>query len=153
MKASQSYYYIITTGTLNADWSNKQYLQHNKSCNKALLNKNEGKSKQQYENKKYGITGSDALSYSQAAEILSKALGRKISYVNITEEDARKSMKNLGMEDLFVDTLIEICNVIKSGNASQTIGAVEQITGRSQYHLNNLSEIMLASSTECRFIW
>ena len=88
------------------------------------------KSKQQYENKKYGITGSDALSYSQAAEILSKALGRKISYVNITEEDARKSMKNLGMEDLFVDALIEIYNVIESGNASQTIGAVEQITGR-----------------------
>ena len=94
-----------------------------------LLNKNESKSKQQYENKKYGITGSDALSYSQAAEILSKALGRKISYVNITEEDARKSMKNLGMEDLFVDALIEIYNVIESGNASQTIGAVEQITG------------------------
>ena len=34
-KASQSNYYIITTGKLNADWSNKQYLQHNKSCNKA----------------------------------------------------------------------------------------------------------------------
>ena len=34
--ASQSYYYIITTAKLNADWSNKQYLQHNKSSNKAL---------------------------------------------------------------------------------------------------------------------
>ncbi len=95
-----------------------------------LLNKNESKSKQQYENKKYGITGSDALSYSQAAEILSKVLGRKISYVNITEVDARKSMKNSGMEDLFVDALIEIYNVIEPDNASQTIGAIEQITGR-----------------------
>ena len=37
-KASQSNYYIITTGKLNADWSNKQYLQHNKSCNKAHFN-------------------------------------------------------------------------------------------------------------------
>jgi len=36
-KASQSNYYIITTGKLNADWSNKQYLQYNKSCNKAQL--------------------------------------------------------------------------------------------------------------------
>ena|SRR6188472_29004 len=34
-KASQSYYKITTIGKLNADWSNKQYLQHNKSCNKA----------------------------------------------------------------------------------------------------------------------
>jgi len=36
-KASQSYYKITTIGKLNADWSNKQYLQHNKSCNKAIL--------------------------------------------------------------------------------------------------------------------
>jgi uncharacterized protein YbjT (DUF2867 family) len=43
-----------------------------------------------YENKKYGITGNKALSYSQVAEILSNALGRRITYVNITEEDARK---------------------------------------------------------------
>ena len=35
MKASQSYHYIIAIGKLNADWSNKQNLQHNKSCNKA----------------------------------------------------------------------------------------------------------------------
>jgi hypothetical protein len=34
-KARQSYYKITTIGKLNADWSNKQYLQHNKSCNKA----------------------------------------------------------------------------------------------------------------------
>jgi hypothetical protein len=39
-------------------------------------------------------------------------------------------MKNSGMEDLFVDALIEIYSVIEPGNASQNIGAVEQITGR-----------------------
>jgi len=36
MKANSTYYYIITTGKLNADWSNKEYLQHNKSCNKVV---------------------------------------------------------------------------------------------------------------------
>src|SRR4029078_11907852 len=34
-KASQSYYYIINTGKLNADWSNKYHLQYNGLCNKA----------------------------------------------------------------------------------------------------------------------
>ncbi|HEY6949277.1 MAG TPA: SDR family oxidoreductase [Nitrososphaeraceae archaeon] len=47
----------------------------------------------QYEKKAYGITGQEALSYSQAAEILSKELGRKISFVNISEESAHKAMK------------------------------------------------------------
>jgi uncharacterized protein YbjT (DUF2867 family) len=64
-----------------------------------LAKNNEIKSKQQHEYKKYGITGNEALSYSQAAEILSNVLGRRISYVNITEEDARKAMKKMGMED------------------------------------------------------
>ena len=64
------------------------------------------------------------------AEILSNVLGRRISYVNVTEEDARKAMKEIGMEDWFVDALIELYRVIKSGYASQTTAVVEQITGR-----------------------
>src|SRR6187200_471245 len=36
-KASQSYYYIINTGKLNADWSNKYHLQYNGLCNKASI--------------------------------------------------------------------------------------------------------------------
>jgi hypothetical protein len=35
-KASQSYFYIINTGKLNADWSNKYHLQYNELCNKAI---------------------------------------------------------------------------------------------------------------------
>ena len=96
-----------------------------------LLAKNNGtKINDQYENKKYGITGNKALSYSQVAEILSNALGRRITYINITEEDARKAMKKMGMEDWLIDALIEFYNVIKSGDASQSTAVVEQITGR-----------------------
>jgi uncharacterized protein YbjT (DUF2867 family) len=96
-----------------------------------LLAKNNGtKINDRYENKKYGITGNKALSYSQVAEILSNALGRRITYVNITEEDARKAMKKMGMEEWLIDALIEFYNVIKSGDASQSTAVVEQITGR-----------------------
>ena len=50
----------------------------------------------------------------KVAEILSNALGRRITYVNITEEDARKAMKKMGMEEWLIDALIEFYNVIKS---------------------------------------
>jgi uncharacterized protein YbjT (DUF2867 family) len=96
-----------------------------------LSAKNNGtKSKQQYENKKYDITGNEAISHSQSAEILSNILGRRISYVNVSEEDARKAMKNTGMEDWLVDALMEIYNIIRSGYASQTTATIEQITRR-----------------------
>jgi uncharacterized protein YbjT (DUF2867 family) len=98
---------------------------------KILLAKHNGtKINEQYENKKYGITGNKALSYSQVAEILSNVLGRRITYVNITEDGARNAMKNMGMDEWLIDALIEFHNVIKSGNASQSTAAVEQITGR-----------------------
>lgn len=114
-----------------------------------LLTENNGK--QQYENKAYHITGQEALSYSQAAEILSKVIGRKISYIDIPEEDARKGMREMGMEDWLIDGMIELYNIIRAGYVLQTTNVVEQITGRKPYILNNSSEIMLVLSNECRF--
>jgi uncharacterized protein YbjT (DUF2867 family) len=84
----------------------------------------------QHEHKAYGITGKEALSYSEVAEILSKVIGKKISYINIPEEDAQKSMKETGMEDWLIAALMELYNIIRSGYASQTIDTVEQILGR-----------------------
>jgi uncharacterized protein YbjT (DUF2867 family) len=46
-----------------------------------------------HKGKVYTITGPEALSYYQAAEILSNATGKKISYVNVSKEEARQGMK------------------------------------------------------------
>jgi uncharacterized protein YbjT (DUF2867 family) len=85
----------------------------------------------QHENKAYGLTGQEALSYSQAAEILSKETGKKISYIDIPEEDARKGMKQIGIEDWLIDALMEGFNyIIARAYGSQTTTVVEQVTGR-----------------------
>jgi uncharacterized protein YbjT (DUF2867 family) len=91
-----------------------------------VLTKNSGR----YENKAYGITGPEALSYAQAAEILSNEIGRRISYVDVPEEDGRKGMKQVGMENWIIDALMELYNRIKAGQESKTTTVVEQITGR-----------------------
>jgi uncharacterized protein YbjT (DUF2867 family) len=93
-----------------------------------LLTKSNGS--QQQENKAYDITGHDALSYSQAAEILSGGIGKKISYIDIGEEDARRGMKKMGMEDWLIDAIMELYYIIRTGHASRTTNAIEQITGR-----------------------
>ena len=105
-----------------------------------LLAKNNGtKNYQQHEYKKYGITGNEALSYAQAAEVLSNVLGRRISYVNVTEEDARNAMKKMEMEDWLIDALLELYSVIRSGYASQSTTVVEQITGRKPISLEQFA--------------
>jgi uncharacterized protein YbjT (DUF2867 family) len=82
-----------------------------------------------YFGKAYNITGPEALSYYQAAEILSNTAGRKINYVNITETDARRGMKDIGMNEWFIDIALELFDSYRKGYASEVSNAVESITG------------------------
>jgi uncharacterized protein YbjT (DUF2867 family) len=83
-----------------------------------------------HENKTYHITGPEALSFSQAAEMISHEVDREIKYIDITDEDARKQMKEMGMDDWLTDTMVEQFYSIRSGFASQTTTLVEQIIRR-----------------------
>jgi uncharacterized protein YbjT (DUF2867 family) len=79
-------------------------------------------------NKIYDITGPEALSHSQVAEILSKETGRRISYVDISEEDARNGMKKMGVGDWFIDNAMELYRIYRSGYRSQVTTVVEKLT-------------------------
>lgn len=83
-----------------------------------------------HNNKTYLITGPEALSYHQVADILSNARGKKISYVNISEEEARGAMKEMGMSDWLINTISELHDYFRKGNASQVSSAVEEVTGK-----------------------
>ena len=82
-----------------------------------------------HEGKAYNITGGEALSYEQAAEILSKQLGKKVTYVNISDEDARKGMKGIGMDEWTINSMIELFEITRAGYASAISPVIEQITG------------------------
>jgi uncharacterized protein YbjT (DUF2867 family) len=82
-----------------------------------------------HKNKTYLITGPEALSYHEVAEILSNATGRKISYVNISEEEARAAMKEIGMNDWLINTVSELSEYFRKGKASEISPAVEEVTG------------------------
>ena len=104
------------------------------------LTSNNGK----HEGKAYNITGGEALSYGQAAEILSKQLGKKVNYVNIADEDARKAMKDMNMDKWTINSLIELFEITRAGYASAISPVIEQITGNkpisfSQFASDNAS--------------
>ncbi len=85
-----------------------------------------------HNNKTYLITGPETLSYYQAAEILSNAIGKKISYVNVSDEEARAAMKETGMNDWLINTILELYNYFRKGYASEVSSAVEEVTGKKQ---------------------
>ena len=81
-------------------------------------------------NKTYVITGPEALSYHQAAEILSNATEKKIDYVNISEEETREALKETGMNDWLINTILDLYTLYRKGHASEVSSAVENVTGR-----------------------
>jgi uncharacterized protein YbjT (DUF2867 family) len=81
-------------------------------------------------NKTYMITGPEALSYDQAAEILSNAIGKKIDYVNITEKETREALKETDMDDWLINTILDLYTAYRKGYASEVSSAVEEVTGR-----------------------
>jgi uncharacterized protein YbjT (DUF2867 family) len=82
-----------------------------------------------HKNKTHLITGPEALSYHQVAEILSNRIGRKINYVNISDEEARAAMKEIGMSDWLINTVSELSEYFRKGKASEISSAVEEVTG------------------------
>ncbi|HEY6884939.1 MAG TPA: SDR family oxidoreductase [Nitrososphaeraceae archaeon] len=90
--------------------------------------------------KAYDITGGEALSYGQAAEILSKEIGKKVNYVNISDEDARKGMKDMGADDWTINSMIELFGITRAGYASEISPAVEQVTGNKPIRFSQFAK-------------
>jgi hypothetical protein len=63
--------------------------------------------------------------YGDAAEILSEYIGRKISYVNISEDDARRLIKEMGISDWHTNILLELLKLSRDGYLSNISHAVE----------------------------
>ena len=83
-----------------------------------------------YNGKVYSLTGPEVLSYGEAAEIISKELGKKISYVNIPDEAPRKGMKEVGMDDWFINSMLEFYAIVRAEHGSYLSPDVEELTGK-----------------------
>jgi uncharacterized protein YbjT (DUF2867 family) len=68
--------------------------------------------------KSFTLTGPEAISYRDAANILSQHIGREISYENISEDDTRKGIKEIGMNDWHANILLELLHLSKEGDLS-----------------------------------
>jgi uncharacterized protein YbjT (DUF2867 family) len=82
----------------------------------------------QHMDKTYNVTGPESLSYKQAAEILSNQIGKRISYINITDDEARQGLKDIGVSDQLIPLLLEMYNDIRIGYASAISSVVQEIT-------------------------
>ena len=84
----------------------------------------------------YDLSGPESLSYHQVANTLSVALGRKITYVNVSDEEFRGGMRASGAPAWLIDAVLEMQHYAKRGQAADVLGSVQQILGRRPISLD-----------------
>jgi uncharacterized protein YbjT (DUF2867 family) len=87
------------------------------------------KDAEEHLDKAYDVTGPESLTYAEAAKVLSNEAGKKIGYVNISEDEARQMIKAMGMSDWHTNVLLELLRITREGYLSNISSAVEQVTG------------------------
>ncbi|ORA26310.1 NmrA family NAD(P)-binding protein [Mycobacterium aquaticum] len=80
--------------------------------------------------KSYAPTGPEALTIGQAAEIISAATGRTITYFPIEQDAWIDAMLGAGVPEDYAAILRLLTTTVASGNGSQPNGDIQAVTGR-----------------------
>jgi uncharacterized protein YbjT (DUF2867 family) len=91
-----------------------------------------------HEGRTYGLTGPEALTLSEAAETMSRVLGRRFRFQDETLEEAYASRAGYGAPRWQVDAWVSTYTAIASGELSAVTGDVELLTGRPPSSLAEL---------------
>jgi len=82
-----------------------------------------------HKGKAYDLSGPEALTHEEIAGMLTRALGRKIRFVRISDEVYRQRWKAKGAPDEEADAWVDINRYLRTGESSPVTSNVEEITG------------------------
>ncbi len=80
--------------------------------------------------KAYTLTGPEALTNSEIAQIVSKVLGREIRFVNLPPAQLKQALLSAGLPEWNVDALLDLQRLYREGKAATVTQDVERILGR-----------------------
>jgi uncharacterized protein YbjT (DUF2867 family) len=87
----------------------------------------------------YNLTGPEALTHSEIAGQFSNALGRSITYVDVSDDEMLEALLKAGFPGWQAHGLIEDYAHYGRGEAQAVTNTVEQITGRRPYRFEDFA--------------
>ncbi len=81
--------------------------------------------------KAYDLSGPESLTTAQQVEILAKAIGKPLTYVNVPDSAARESMLGMGMPVQDVDAMIDFIAGVRGMGRIEPNDGVRQLTGHA----------------------
>jgi len=80
--------------------------------------------------KAYTLTGPEALTNKEIAQILSQELGREIRFVNLPAPQLKEAVLSAGVPEWNADALLDLQRLYREGKATTVTPDVEEILGR-----------------------
>ena len=77
-------------------------------------------------------------------------MGKEITIVDISEDDARKGMKDAGMPDWMIEAILELAGLIRNGYMSTVTSTVEDITGQKPGTFEKFVGATLQPGNRCK---
>jgi (4-alkanoyl-5-oxo-2,5-dihydrofuran-3-yl)methyl phosphate reductase len=81
--------------------------------------------------KTYDVTGPVALSTREQVDLIGRAIGKQLKFVDVPDQAARESMLGMGMPAPIVEMMLEFCKAIKAGQAATITDTVQKLTGKT----------------------
>jgi uncharacterized protein YbjT (DUF2867 family) len=78
----------------------------------------------------YELTGPEALTFDQAATVLSEVIGSEVRFIGLSDDQARADMLRRGLSEGYADTVIEVSRAYRNGGAERITTTVRDLTGR-----------------------
>jgi uncharacterized protein YbjT (DUF2867 family) len=82
-----------------------------------------------HEGRKYNLTGPQALSNEDIADVLSRVTGDQIKFVPISDEVERRDLMEEGTPDWLAEGLVEMHRLWRGENSAQVLPTVSEVTG------------------------
>ena len=82
-----------------------------------------------HEGKIYPLTGAEALSMAEVAQILSAATGKQIQYVNVPHDEAKQANLAAGMPPYRAEALVELFAERRKGKEAQVSPVLQTVFG------------------------
>lgn len=83
-----------------------------------------------HENISYVLTGDKAITFNEVADILGKALGRSVNYVDLPPADLKAARLANGEPEWYLDAELELCACWKQGAGSAVTDTIAQVTNK-----------------------
>lgn len=81
----------------------------------------------------YEITGTERITFTQAAKTLSDIIGEPVTYRDVAPSTVRDAMLAAGAPPGYIDSILEYFAALRSGRLFSPTTTVEEVTGRPAY--------------------